>query len=227
MKPYRKYLKWILIVFFASIVAGILFVGAVNLTVGKTRRKMIFSADAVPQMEVVLLLGARVHENGRLSDMFRDRIETAIGLYEADKAGKILISGDHGRENYDEVNAAKDYLSGHGVPAEDIFLDHAGFDTYDSIYRARDVFAASSVIIVTQAYHLPRSLYIAEKLGMDAAGVSADLHSYGGQKARDFREIFATVKAWLDVLLESKPKYLGEKIPISGDGRASWDEDVP
>ncbi len=221
-----KYLKRILLAFFAAITAGILIVGAVNLTVGKTGREIIRNADTVPRKQAALVLGAKVHEGGRLSDMFRDRVETAIGLYETEKVRKILVSGDHGQQDYDEVNAARDYLLAKGIPSEDIFLDHAGFDTYDSVYRARDVFEAQSVIIVTQAYHLPRALYIAEKLGVDAAGVSTDRNAYGGQETRDFREKLAIVKAWLDVLINSRPKYLGEPIPLSGDGRRSWDEDI-
>lgn len=223
MKLNRKSLRKIIFIFLALGITGVIFVAAVNLAVKMTADGMTYAAETVPPKQAALVLGARVHENGRLSDMFRDRVETAIALYEADKVEKILVSGDHGRENYDEVNAAKDYLFGQGIPAEDIFLDHAGFDTYDSVYRARDVFQAESVIIVTQAYHLPRALYIAKGLGVDAAGVSADLRAYGGQERRDFREKFAVVKAWLDVSLHSGPKFLGEPILVSGDGRASWD----
>lgn len=226
MKPDRKSLKKISYAILAAFAAGFIFVWLINFAVKETGRGMTYGADAVPQKQAALVLGARVHEGGRLSDMFRDRVETAISLYEAGKVGKILVSGDHGRDNYDEVNAAKDYLLEKGVPAEDIFLDHAGFDTYDSVYRARDVFRAESVIIVTQAYHLPRALYIADKLGVDAAGVSADLNPYGGQEARDFRERFAVVKAWLDVVFRSEPRYLGDPIPVSGPSSASWDRKI-
>jgi vancomycin permeability regulator SanA len=223
MKLDRKFFKKMSYVLLAAFAAGLIFVSLVNFTVKETGEGMIYSVETAAQKQLALVLGAKVHENGRLSDMFRDRVETAISLYEAGKVGKILVSGDHGQENYDEVNAAKDYLLDRGVAGEDIFLDHAGFDTYDSIYRARDVFQAKSVIIVTQAYHMPRALYIAEKLGVDAAGVSADLTQYGGQEARDFREKFAVVKAWLDVVLRSEPTYLGEPVPISGPSSASWD----
>ncbi len=183
----------------------------------------VYRALDAPSAEAALVLGARVHAGGVLSDMFRDRVDTAIGLYETGKVEKILVSGDHGRAEYDEVNAAKNYLLAQGVSAEDIFLDHAGFDTYDSIYRARDVFRADSVIIVTQGYHLPRALFVAEGLGLEASGVAADTRVYSGQEGRDLREKLATIKAWLDVALGSRPRYLGDGIPLSGDGRGSWD----
>ncbi|MDD3190935.1 MAG: ElyC/SanA/YdcF family protein [Candidatus Pacebacteria bacterium] len=202
---------------------GVVVVVAINFIVQKGGESFIHDADNVPQKEVALVLGARVYKNGRLSDMFRDRVDMAIGLYEAGKVEKILVSGDHGTKEYDEVNAAKDYLLQNGVPGADIFLDHAGFDTYDSVYRARDVFQVKSMVIVTQGYHLPRALYIADKLGLDAVGVGADLRPYGGESYRNFREEFAVVKAWLDIVLKSKPKFLGEPIPISGEGFASWD----
>lgn len=217
--PVRKIIS-VLILLFLGAVIGIF---AINVSVQNVGKDSIYTAENAPQKEVALVLGAKVHQDGRLSDMFRDRIDTAIGLYKADKVEKILVSGDHGKKEYDEVNAAKEYILQEGVPGADVFLDHAGFDTYDSVYRARDVFEVESMIIVTQAYHLPRALYIADRLGVEAVGASADLRTYGRQESRDFREKFAVVKAWLDVTLKSEPKFLGEAIPISGEGFKSWD----
>ena len=128
------------------------------------------------------------------------------------------MSGDHGREDYDEVNVMKSYAVENGVPDSDVFMDHAGFSTYDSIYRAKAVFEADSIIIVTQKYHLYRALYIAERLGVNAVGVSADLDDYSGQLKRDLREIAARDKDFFSCLFKPEPKYLGEKIPVSGDG---------
>lgn len=173
--------------------------------------------------QVALVLGARVWNNGNLSDIFKDRVETAISLYDTGKVEKILISGDHGQEDYDEVGAAKDYLLENEVRPEDIFLDHAGFDTYDSLYRAKEIFKAKSLIIVTQNFHLPRALYIANRLGMDACGVSADLHRYTGEDSRNAREVLANVKAWLNITFNSLPKYLGDKVPLNGSGIDTWD----
>lgn len=219
----KKLLRRILVIFLMSVIAAVLFLSLINPTVQKGGEGKIYSIEDAPEKQVALVLGARVHEGGRLSDIFRDRVETAIHLYEFGKVRKILVSGDHGTAEYDEVNAAKDYLLSKGIRGEDIFLDHAGFDTYDSVYRARDIFQAESMIIVTQEYHLPRALYIADKLEVDAVGVRADLNAYRGQEGRDLREKFAVAKAWIDVTFGSKPRFLGEPIPISGDGFESWD----
>ena len=216
-------IKKILLALAALLALALIFALTLNRMVQEAADGKTFGVAEAPQKQTALVLGAKVHEGGRLSDMFRDRVDTAIELYKAGKVEKILVSGDHGTSGYDEVNAAKGYILTKGVAGKDIFLDHAGFDTYDSVYRARDVFQAESMIIVTQAYHLPRALFIADKLGVDAVGVGADLHTYGGQESRDFREIFASDKAWLDAALHSKPKFLGDAIPLSGDGRASWD----
>jgi len=178
--------------------------------------------DSFPK-QAVLVLGARVWNNGDLSDIFKDRVKTAIGLYKQGKVKKILVSGDHGQSEYDEVSAAKDFILQQGVPGYDVFLDHAGFDTYDSVYRAKAVFQAESLIIVTQNFHLPRALYIAKDLGIEACGVSADLQEYVDIARLEFRERLARVKAFLDLSLGVEPKYLGEAIPLTGDGRESWD----
>ena len=173
--------------------------------------------------QAALVLGAKVWDNGEMSHIFIDRVQTAINLYKDKKVKKILVSGDHGQTDYDEVNAAKKYLLEKNIKKEDIFLDHAGFDTYDSLYRARDVFMAESLIVVTQNFHLPRALYIANGLGIDACGASADLRRYIGEDSRNRREIFAKIKAWLNISFNSSPKYLGEELPLFGDGTKTWD----
>lgn len=173
--------------------------------------------------QAALVLGARVYSDGSLSGIFQDRVDRAISLYRNNKVEKILVSGDHGQDNYDEVNAAKDYLLEENIKEEDIFLDHAGFDTYDSLYRAKEVFDANSLIIVTQDFHLERALYIANKLDINSCGVSADLHRYYGENKRQAREVLAKVKAWFDITFNSSPVYLGKQIPLSGSGLDSWD----
>jgi SanA protein len=214
-------MKKIFLILISLIFILVLFIYVINKQVNKIGVNVCNLENVDKQ--VALVLGARVWNNGNLSDIFRDRVETAIGLYNTGKVEKILVSGDHGQKDYDEVGAAKDYLLEHGVKSEDVFLDHAGFDTYDSLYRTKEVFQVESLIIVTQAFHLPRALYIANKLGMDACGVSADLHSYTGEEARNIRETLAKVKAYLDVTFNSLPRYLGDKIPLSGSGVDTWD----
>ncbi|MCK4592271.1 YdcF family protein [Candidatus Parcubacteria bacterium] len=199
---------------------------AINFYVNSQSKSYIFQdTNDLPKAEVVLILGARVYGQGVMSGMFQDRVETAFDLYEKGKIEKILISGDHGKEDYDEVNTAKDYLLDKGIKSEDIFLDHAGFDTYDSLYRAKEIFEVSSVIVATQNFHLPRAVYIGRKLGMETYGLSADRHLYANIGYNKLREFFSKIKAFLDVSLRAKPEFLGEKIPISGDSEKSWDDE--
>jgi vancomycin permeability regulator SanA len=133
------------------------------------------------------------------------------------------MSGDHGQADYDEVNIMKNYAISHGVPSEDIFMDHAGFSTYESIYRAREVFGVKKFIIVTQEYHLHRALYIAESLGVEAYGLSADLRDYSGQLKYSIREVLARNKDFFTSLIKPKPKYLGERIDLGGNGDVTND----
>ena len=168
--------------------------------------------------DCILVLGAGVREDGSPSHMLEDRLLTAVSLYDSDAAPKLLMSGDHGRADYNEVGAMKAYAVGKGIPPDDVFMDHAGFSTYERLYRARDIFGARRVIIVTQEYHLYRALYIARSLGLEAWGVSADRRSYAGQTIRDVREIAARVKDYLWCRIQPEPTYLGEAIPLSGSG---------
>jgi vancomycin permeability regulator SanA len=157
--------------------------------------------------------------------MLNDRLDQAYELYVNGKAGKILVSGDHGRKNYDEVNTMKKYLINKGVPPEDVFMDHAGFNTYESVYRVRDIFQVKKVIIVTQGYHLTRAVFIARELGLEACGVASDLHNYGEvMTIYRFRETAARNKDFfMAKLLRPQPTFLGETIPITGDGRVTDD----
>ena len=193
----------------------------INYTViSSTQDRVISVADAakMDDADCILVLGCLVKENGTPSDMLYDRIYRAVELYQAGAAPKLLRSGDHGREDYDEVEAMKRVAVELGAASQDVFRDHAGFDTYDSIYRARDVFGADKIIVVTQGYHLYRALYIAEKLGIDAYGVSSDIRTYWGQGNREIREILARNKDVLSCLFNAKPKYLGTLISLEGNG---------
>ena len=144
-------------------------------------------------------------------------------MYESGASNKIIVSGDHGRKTYDEVNVMKDYLINKGVPSENIFMDHAGFSTYDSIYRAKEIFQTKNIIIVTQKFHLYRSLYIASKLNLEAKGVSATLRHYTKEATFELREILARDKDFIKTIFKPKPKYLGDAIPVFGDGNTTND----
>ena len=168
--------------------------------------------------DCILVLGCRVHEDGSPSLMLADRLEKGIELYESGASARLLMSGDHGRSEYDEVNTMKAFAVEQGVPSEAVFMDHAGFSTYESMYRARDVFQVQRALVVTQEYHLYRALYDGKQLGLEVWGVPAKKIRYGGQRRRDIREILARNKDILFCLVRPEPKYLGEAIPVSGDG---------
>ena len=175
-------------------------------------------AAAMQDADCILVLGCGVYANGQPSAMLADRLKQSVALYEEGAAQKLLMSGDHGQADYDEVNVMKQYAIDAGVPSADIFMDHAGFSTYESIYRAKHIFEAKKIIIVTQKYHLHRALYIAKALGLDAYGVSSDTQVYAGQTNRDIREILARNKDFLTSIFKPKPTYLGDPVPVSGPG---------
>ncbi|MBR4959746.1 MAG: YdcF family protein [Clostridia bacterium] len=203
-------------------VLGLLTVGLVNLYVVKSTEDRICSVQE-PEggADCILVLGAGVRPDGTPSDMLCDRVQTGLALYRSGTAPKLLMSGDHGQADYNEVACMLDIALEDGVPAQDVFLDHAGFSTYESLVRAKEVFGAQRVVIVTQKYHLHRALYIADALGLEAVGMSADLRSYRGQRMRDIREAAARVKDVLAVWFDADPTYLGKPIDLSGDGRVT------
>lgn len=222
----KRPLKITLIIIAGIVLLGILSVVFINLRVkAVARKKIITSQEALELQDVdcILVLGCKVKDNGEPSPMLLDRLITGTELYKEGAAPKILMSGDHGRDTYDEVNVMKKYALDNGIPSEDVFMDHAGFSTYDSIYRAKHIFEAKKVIIVTQEYHLNRALYLAHKLGLEAYGVPADLRNYSGQFKRDIREIAARCKDFALGAFKPKPTYLGDIIPIGGDGNATND----
>ena len=155
--------------------------------------------------------------------MLRDRLNFAIDIYKKGGAPKLLMSGDHGRVGYNEVGVMKQYAIDKGVPSEDIFMDHAGFSTYETMYRAKAIFQAEKVIVVTQEYHLFRGMYNAEKLGLESYGVASDVYGYQDKFYRETREIIARCKDFLWCVFKPEPTYLGEAIPVSGNGDATND----
>ena len=220
MKNWKKWLKrGILALFCLGITGGLAVFGLSSFVKNRTADKIVNKTEAVKlDADCILVLGCGIRDDGTPSLMLRDRLETGAALYEAGAAPKLLMSGDHGRKDYDEVNLMKDYAMEKGIPSEDIFMDHAGFSTYDSMVRARDIFCAKTVVIVSQEYHLYRALYLAEKLGLEAYGVPALDVNYRGQAYREFREMLARSKDFCTAVIQPQPKFLGEKIPISGNG---------
>ena len=214
----RALFTWKRFFLFVGSVLGItgLILGGTFLVIHKEASPNIYSdTTALPHTETAIILGASTLRNGKLSPVLRDRVDSAILLYKARKIEKILVSGDNSTITHNEVNPVRNYLLANGIPDQDIFLDHAGFDTYSSMYRARDIFRVSSVVIVSQAFHLPRAVYLARHLGINAYGFTADNGHY--LLKNYIREWFANVKAVINLTLERKPKYLGDTIPINVD----------
>lgn len=221
MKKFLKFLKRaFLILLCLCVLCG---VGAlvINAHVKHKGGALIMTPEdavSIEDADCIIVLGCQVRSDGTPSDMLRDRLDRGIELYFAGVAPKIIMSGDHGQTEYDEVNTMKQYAIDAGIPSEDIFMDHAGFSTYESIYRAKEIFQADNIVVVTQEYHLYRALYIADKFGLTAHGVACDYHIYGGQTNREVREILARNKDFLTSIFKPEPTYLGEAIPVNGNG---------
>lgn len=180
--------------------------------------------DAVPPRTVAIVPGCRVYADGTPSATLEDRLTAALELYEAGKVGRILVSGDHGRRGYDEVNAMHAWLVSRGVPEEAVFLDHAGFRTLDTMQRAARVFEVRDAVVCTQEFHLARSIFLAREAGIDAVGYVADRRVYPARRANEARETIARARAVLDVyVLHTGPERLGRPIPITGDARDTHD----
>ena len=223
MKKILKNIIKILIIFIVSLFILVL---VINFFVILTTKKQVISLEKASNLEdvsAIVVLGAAVWGNNP-SPMLEERLKESIKLYEHNPNLKIIMSGDHGTKYYDEVNIMKSYAIDNGVPSENIFMDHAGFSTYESLYRAKEVFNVKKVIIVTQKYHLYRALYIAKSLGIEAYGLASDSRMYSGQIKRELREVLARDKDFIKCLFKLNPTYLGESIPVSGNGDITNDK---
>lgn len=184
-----------------------------------TRGKILTLSDAPPEdIDCILVLGCGVYSDGSPTPMLNDRLTRAVELYEAGWSEKLLMSGDNRSKYYNELATMHRVAREAGVPYSAIALDYAGLNTYDSVYRARDIFGAKRIVIVTQAYHLYRALYLARALGLEAWGVAADGENYSGQAMRDLREILARDKDFLQAITQPLPTHLGDPVPLYGEG---------
>lgn len=176
-------------------------------------RPIYEKAVDVPPMPVAIVFGAGIG-----NAVIDDRVQMGVDLYRAGRVHKLLMTGDNGRVDYNESDAMKEQTVALGVPASDVVCDYAGFRTYDSLNRARDVFGVRRAVLVTQRYHLPRALFIGRRLGLTVVGADAAKHSYGSvQRWFNLREVAAVETAWLDVYVtRRRPKFLGPKIPLFG-----------
>lgn len=212
----KKKILWMLFGLFLISVLSMVFA---SLRINRSTDKLVFNdVGQMPDNKVCLLLGtSRLLRSGKPNQYFSNRILAANQLYRAGKIQYIVISGDNGRQGYNEPKEMKAELVKLGVPAEKIYLDYAGFRTYDSVYRLRDIFGQSSFTVISQEFHNRRAIYIAQALGLQAVGFNAnDVDAYNGFKTQ-LREKFARVKVFIDLLMKKKPRFLGEKIAIGAE----------
>jgi SanA protein len=209
------------LVLLALAVLGVLLPLLLRAWVGRRQANQIYTAVAeTPPMPLAIVFGAGYWPSGRLSDALADRMDTAIDLYRAGKVNKLLLTGDNRFVDYNEPAVMAEYALARGVPRQDLVLDYAGRRTYDSCYRAGAIFGVERAVLVTQAFHLPRALYTCDRLGLDVVGVVADRHRYIRASWFRFRELFALLRAWLDVNLLRPLPVLGDPIPVDWNSRA-------
>lgn len=221
-----KFLKNIIKAILVIICAGLIFLFGINFFVKKTTADRIIpeeSASSLKDIDCILVLGAGVKSDKTPSLMLGERLDSGVRLYQNKASLKLVMSGDHRQENYNEVQVMKDYAIDKGVPSSDIFMDHAGVSTYDSVYRVKEIFQAKKIIIVSQEYHLYRALYIAKSLGLDAYGVASDTRRYAGQEWRDLREVLARDKDFFIAILQPEAEVMGDAIPVNGNGNVTND----
>lgn len=220
MTKLHKVIKRLLIICFCLGAAGLLVLIGINTHLKGEVKDRIVESDGLPdeEFDCIMVLGCQVKESGEPSHMLRDRLQRGVEVYGFGVSEKLLMSGDHGRTDYNEVKTMKHYAIDEGIDSKNIFMDHAGFSTYESIYRAKEVFGVKKMVIITQEYHLYRALYIAEKLGIEACGVASDYHIYAGQSMRDLREVLARAKDFVTTIVKPEPTYLGDFIDIHGNG---------
>lgn len=228
MKKISKIFKNIFLVIISGILVLATGMFGINSYVKlKTKNKIMSVPEAgdLSDVDCIVVLGAAVKNGDTPSQMLRDRLDKAIEVYNEGAAPKIIVSGDHGEQYYNEVGVMKNYLVERGIPSSDVFMDHAGFSTYDTMYRAKYIFKVEKIVVITQTYHMYRSLYIANKLGIEAYGVSALDTRYAGQTKRDIREFVAIDKDFVKTIFKPEALIGGEEIPVSGDGDVTNDID--
>jgi SanA protein len=184
--------------------------------------------STLPHAQAAIVPGAQVRPDGTMSLMLADRVDRTVKLWRAGKVDRILVSGDHGQWSYDEPDTMRGALMRAGVPGQVIFTDHAGFNTRATMVRAKKVFDVQSAIVVTQGFHMDRSLYLANAAGIGQVhGLTSDQHHYGQKQVEsDIREILARPKAIFDTTVDAGVMG-GPQIPITGDGRTSWGPKPP
>lgn len=188
-----------------------------------TRDSVKTKPQDVKPARVALVLGARVYKSGRPATPLRERLSVARDLYKSGRVQKVIVSGDHGKEDYDEVNVMRRWLIERGVSSQDIFMDHAGFRTLDSVARAQKVFGADELVICTHRFHAYRAAFLASQHGIKAQVLTADSSPDPYRTQNQLREVAARTVAVADVLVGRSPKFLGPQIDLDGPASQTHD----
>ncbi|UTN04720.1 YdcF family protein [Flavobacterium bizetiae] len=208
----KKYFK----IFLYLVIIGLVTIVFINYYVkSSTKKNIYYSIKRFPKNDVGIIFGAGINGD-QPSKYLKDRLDAGILLYKANRINKILLSGDNGRDEYDELTVMKNYCFNHGVDTTKIFIDYAGFDTYSTMYRAKHIFNIKRATLISQEYHLNRAIYIGQKLGIKSVGYSANNGEYLGYKYVTFREYGSICKSFFDVLRNREPRFLGTPIDING-----------
>lgn len=213
----KRLLRVLLVLVILCVLLAGLALGLSAYVVASTQSRLLTQTDSPPEgVDCILVLGCGVYSDGSPTPMLADRLTRGAELYQSGWAGKLLLSGDNRSQDYNELATMQRVTLEKGIPQGDIVLDYAGLSTYDSLYRAREIFGVKKLVIVTQEYHMYRALYLARALGLEAWGVAADGQTYRGQTMRDLREILARDKDVLWALFQPEPAILGDPEPLTG-----------
>ncbi|WDF62982.1 SanA/YdcF family protein [Flavobacterium sp. KACC 22763] len=217
MKKYFKIALYLAIIGLTAIVSINYYVKSA------TKKNIYYSIKKFPKNDVGIIFGAGINGN-QPSKYLKDRLDAGIMLWKAKRINKILLSGDNGRDEYDELTVMKNYCYNHGLDTTKIFIDYAGFDTYSTMYRAKHIFKIKKATLISQEYHLNRAIYIGQKLGIKSSGYSANKGEYLGYNYVRFREYGSIFKSFFDVLRNREPRFLGGEININGESNYSKDD---
>jgi SanA protein len=201
--------------FYLSLI-GLVLVFGINFYVkSKTNFLIFYSENKIPKNKVGIIFGAGINGD-KPSKYLKDRLDAGIKLFKAKKINKILLSGDNGSDAHDELTVMKIYCFKNGIDTTKIYIDYAGFDTYSTMFRAKNIFKIDKAILITQEYHLNRAIYIGNNLGIESIGFSANQGEYRNYNYVRFREYFSICKSVIDVIRNREPHFLGTEINING-----------
>jgi SanA protein len=210
------------------LIAALVLFGIPRLYIVFSTSKKMFQVEDAPKRQAAIVFGAGLQRDGTPSPILRDRVETAADLFFAGKAEKILLSGDNRFLDYNEPGSMREYALSLGVPEEALVLDFAGRRTYDTCYRAKEIFGLNDVLLVTQSYHLSRALFTCQNLGLNAEGVKADRREYlnSSKLSWEVREVPASLVAMWDVWVSHPEPVLGEKEPIFSENMTGMEQNL-